>query len=516
MNIENIISQFNPELDDNNLEIIKLFNRLETKEEYQTEAVSHIDKLLLKNFNILKDKLEKCSIKVNTALFGDKKFINESYAYEIPIQKEYFENNENVKFEDNILTNTNIKSSKDKRINLSINNITSRKNTSFKFINKTLYIEKNELHNYQEIQLHIPKNIISGLLHIQFSKYDNITLLNKFGRELVPKTITNFITHPISKNTESLVIRFNSNEKKSLNITDFYVSESSYSLESVVYTKPIGLFEELQEIAINTCDNYSDENSDINYEMSINKGPYRTIRPLNKQKNLHLNSILSVDDTLSYYKLENSIYWDDLNLYTTDHFDSQAINILKSFSYKLGDDLGLIVSEEIFIYLEEDLELKFNKNDIFSINDIEYDIKDESKNILLKKGFNKLRLPASLWNQTINMLQYEVIEIGPKITTLRLKEDGSIVNRLLDFDTKTNNSIFLQLIQKAKIFVEEVTLKTYFANSVLYITKNTNKDAHTFIKYKTNYVETVQLKITLKSLSKTSPVYLSSLTIRGI
>ena len=139
--------------------------------------------------NILKDKLEKCSIEVNTALFGDKKFINESYAYEIPIQKEYFENNENVKFEDNILTNTNIKSSKDKRINLSINNITSRKNTSFKFTNKTLYIEKNELHNYQEIQLHIPKNIISGLLHIQFSKYDNITLLNKFGRELVPKTI---------------------------------------------------------------------------------------------------------------------------------------------------------------------------------------------------------------------------------------------------------------------------------------------------------------------------------------
>ena len=166
--------------------------------------------------------------------------------------------------------------------------------------------------------------------------------------------------------------------------------------------------------------------------------------------------------------------------------------------------------------LEEDLELKFNKNDIFSINDIEYDIKDESKNILLKKGFNKLRLPASLWNQTINMLQYEVIEVGPKVTTLRLKEDGSIVNRLIDFDTKTNNSIFLQLIQKAKIFVEEVTLKTYFANNVLYITKNTNKDAHTFIKYKTNYVETVQLKITLKSLSKTSPVYLSSLTIRGI
>lgn len=516
MNIKNIISKFNPEIDDDNLEIIGLFNNLENKDKVQRDYISRLDKVLMKNFNQLKEKLENCNIKVNTALFGDKKFINETYSYEIPIEKDYFELNESIRFENNILTNTNIKSSKDKRNVLDINNITSRKSTSFKFNNKTLYIEKNELYNYQEIQINIPKNITSGLLYIEFNKYDNITLLNKYGRELVPKSITNFITHPISKTTESLIIRFNSNQKKSLSIKDFYVSENAYNLESIVYTRPIGIFENLQEIAINTCDNYSEENADINYEISLNKGPYRTIRPLNKQKNLHLNSILSVDDNLTYYKLEDSIYWEDTRLYTTDHFKNETVNILKSFSYKLGDDLGLITDEEIFIYLEEDLFLKFNKNDSFSINSTNYVIKEEEKMILLKKGFNKLKIPLDLWNQTINLLQHEILEITENITKIKSKETGLIVNKLLDFNTKTNNSIFLQLVLKSTIFVKELNLKSYYIDDSLYITKTTNKESHIFVKYKTNYIETVQLKITLKSLSKTSPVYLSSLTIRGI
>ena len=137
MKKSNIIEQFNPNIPKTELEIIDLFNNLENKDTNQIEYIKKLDKQIIKNFNILKEKLEKCSIKVNTAIFGDKKFINESYAYEIPLNKEYFEDNVNIKFENNILTNNITKASKDNRKDLGIENITSKKNTLFNFKNKT-------------------------------------------------------------------------------------------------------------------------------------------------------------------------------------------------------------------------------------------------------------------------------------------------------------------------------------------------------------------------------------------
>lgn len=514
MNKSNIVKNFQPEIKSSELEIIDLFYNLETKDERQNQFINSLDKKLIKNFNTLKEKLEKCSVKVNTAIFGDKKFINESYAYEVPINKDYFENNLNVKFEDNILTNNTSKASKENRLDLDIKSITSRKNTDFNFKNKTLIIEKNDLYSYQELQLNLPKNINSGTLYLEFNKYDNISLLNKFGKEIIPKAIINSITHPIGKDTEALIVRFNSNEKRDLSIKDFYISENSFNLESLVYSKPIGIYQELKEIGINTCDNYSDQTSDIKYEISINKGTYREIRPLNKQKNLNLNSILSVDDKLTYYKLSDSIYEDNLRLYTTDHFDNQSINLLKSFEYKLGDDLGIILNEVFYIYLEKDLEVFLNLGNTIEVNDLKIEAVKDKHPLTLKRGFNKLKVPLDIWNQDINLLRYEVVSISDSYLTLKSKEDNTLINKTTTF-TKTN-SLFLQVILNASIFINKLEEKPYYVNERLYITKSGNNSAHVFIKYKTNYVETIQLKITLKSLSKTSPVYLSSLTIRGL
>lgn len=511
MNKSNIIEQFNSNIPKTELEVIELFDNLEYKDTNQIEYIKKLDKQIIKNFNTLKEKLEKCSIKVNTAIFGDKKFINESYAYEIPLNKEYFEDNVDIKFENNILTNNITKASKDNRKDLGIENITSKKNTLFNFKNKTLTIEKNTDYNYQEIQLNIPKTINSGIIYIEFNKYDNLSLLNKFGKEIVPKSITNFISHPISKDTESVIIRFNVNERKNLNIKSFYISENSFNLESEVFSKPIAIYQELENIGINTCDNYSDVNSDIKYEISINKGNYREIRPLNKQKNLDLNSILSVDDTITYYKLSDSLFEDNIRLYTTDHFKNETVNILKSFEFKLGEDLGIILKEEIFIYLEKDIEVFLNDNDIIFVDNIKIENK---KDIKLKKGFHKLSVPQNTWNQTINLLKYEILKIDENLVTMKNKEDNSVVTKVLEDSEK--NSLFLQLILKSSIFINELKEKPYYVNNKLYITKSVNADSHIFIKYKTNYVETIQLKITLKSLSKTNPVYLSSLTIRGI
>lgn len=514
MNKSNIVNQFTPKMPKEQLKILELFDILETKEERQINYIDNLDKQILKKFNILKEKLEQCSLKVNTAIFGDKKFINESYAYEIPINKDYFEDNINVKFEDNILTNTLSKASKSNRTELDIRSITSRKNTKFNFKNKTLNLEKNDTYDYQEIQINLPKNITAGTLHLEFNKYDNISLLNKYGKEIVQKSITNNITQPISKDTEALIVRFNSNEEKFFNIQNFYISENSFNLESMVYSKPIGIYQDLKEIGINTCDNYSEDTSDIKYEISINKGNYREIRPLNKQKNLNLFSILSVDDKLTYYKLEDSIYHDNIRLYTTEHFENQTVNLINSFKYKLGEDLGLIPTEDFFSFSEKDIQIVLKENSVIYINGNKTEALGADKEVILKKGFNELKVPEDVWNQDINLLRYKVLNFENNLVTLELKEDKSIVTKVTDYALK--DSLFLQMVLKSDIFVEKTKEKPYYANGRFYITKTSNNSSHVFIKFKTNYVETIQLKITLKSLTKTNPVYISSITIRGI
>ena len=328
MNKMSIIRSFNGELDETNLKIVDLFDKAECKGDYQESFIKDLDKLLTRSFNTLKERLEGCSVKINTAVFGDKKFINEAYAYEIPIEKEYFETEDlQVKFKDNILINESVKPSKDNKIPLDIKSIVSKKNTSFKFINKVIQLDKNEFYSYQELQINLPKETKAGLMHIEFDSFNSITVLNRYGKEIASKVITKSITQPISTETEAIILRFNSNEKKDLNLIEFYVSENTYNLESTLYTKPIGIFQQLKEIAINTCDNYSDQNSELKYEISLNSGEFREIRPLNKQKNLDINSVISVDETLTYSKLEQAIYTEDLRLYTTDHLKNQEVNL---------------------------------------------------------------------------------------------------------------------------------------------------------------------------------------------
>ena len=347
---------------------------------------------------------------------------------------------------------------------------------------------------------------------------DNLTVLNRFGKELAPRTITNFIAQPISKDTKAIILRFNVNEKKDISINEFYIAENSFDLDSIVYTKPIGLNQELKEIGINTCDNYSDINSDISYEISINGGDYRDIRPLNKQKNLHLNSILAVDDSLTYYNLKQSIYNDNVNLYTTTDFKSTEVTIMESFRFKLGTDIGLLTGKELNILLKEDLDLILNLGDVISVNGTSIEAKEPSFKVSLKKGFNTLSIPEYLWNQRDNMLQYEILEVSPTVLKLKSKATGEVINKLNDFNPNTSkdNSIFLQLVLKAEIFYKNSNEKLFYLNDRLYITKSGDNNGHVFIKHSSNFVNTVQLKINLKSLNKTSPVYLSSLTIRGV
>ena len=504
-----IIAKFNPELSATDLDSIEDFSRLEKRILKQTEKVANLDRSIIKHSNELKQRINELGIKINAALFGSKKFINESYAFEIPIQDVYFEPNSATLFKDGILTTQSEVFKEDNQRELNITNISSRKNTDFKFISNTLFIEENSYYNYQELELKLPKNLIAGFLYIEFDTYNNISVLNSFGKEVAPKKITNFIKHPVSIKNKSIILRFNNNTKKKIKILDFFVTEENFRLSSEIITKPIAIGRSLSQIGLNTCDNYSSEDIDISYQISINEKEFADIRPLNKQKNLNINSIIATDPDLKVYKLSNSIINENRHLFLIDDFESKSFNLIDSFEFKLGEELGVVdTTKDIYINIKKDRNLFITKNTYIIINGKRVDGGAEGLTYTLKKGLVRLQTTLEIWNQRHNVLETDILEVEGSSVKIRDKH-GNINTVIIE------KSLFYQLY-KEDIYSNKLSTNINFINNRILLSKESENQAYVFIKEKTNFVNTIRLKILLKTNNKNIPPYISSLTLRGI
>ena len=100
-----IISKFNNELDEEELESIDLFNYIEEKNKFHNSEITKLNDYIKTKLSELNNKIIETDMKINSAIFGDKKFVNESYAFDIPLEENYFINPESMTFEDGILTN---------------------------------------------------------------------------------------------------------------------------------------------------------------------------------------------------------------------------------------------------------------------------------------------------------------------------------------------------------------------------------------------------------------------------
>ena len=75
---------------------------------------------------------------------------------------------------------------------------------------------------------------------------------------------------------------------------------------------------------------------------------------------------------------------------------------------------------------------------------------------------------------------------------------------------------FLKLFTEGDILLNEIKPSVYFENQSMYLEKYNNNDLFIYFKYKNILVETIQIKIILKTLKQNNPVYVSTLTVRGV
>lgn len=504
-----VISKFNNELDTEELESIDLFNYIEEKNKFHNDEINKLNDFIKTKLSELNNKIIETDIKISSAIFGDKKFINESFAFDIPIEENYFINPQSMTFKDGILTNKINKTAQTEKIILDVKNITSLKNTDFKFSDNKLQIFKNYDYPYQELEINFDTSITSGFLNILFNKTDNISILDNYGKKIIENKITNKINLPINENMNSIIIRFDDNKYKEFIIQEFYITKFNFELENEITTKLININQNLKQIGINTCDNYSNKYSDIQYYISINKNPFKLIRPLNKQKNLDIDSIIYTNTEYNNLKLTNSVEFLNKTLFLLPDLDSNPIDIIKSFEYKLGDNVFTLLNNEFYFYCNNDIQIKLNESDKFYFNNQLI----ENKNLLnIKKGFNKFKIDSLIWNQKENLEQYQLISITENKLTLK----DRVSNDILVKDINKNESLFLKLFLEGDILFNEVYPKIYYENQSTYIEKENIDNIYIYFKYKNTLVETVQLKIILKTLKQNNPVYVSTLTVRGV
>lgn len=508
MNISEVIKQFQPDLTKESKAILDLFYNLKARSDKNNKAVERVlDKIALKQSQ-LDIKIDKTAEAVRLALFGDKKFLSETLSLEIPMEPQWFSEGAFAITNGVLTPKPQFGSDVNKKL-IDLRTLTSRKETDFSITEDRVFIHKNVRYPYQELEIHLPAS--EGILYIAFDKPEKLSVLDRYGKELLDTAIRDSIALPVTLNSRSVVIRFEVNVNKSLKVKDLYIAEQAYQESAIVETKLIAVGQWLRQIAINTCDNYSDPSLDMSYQISINEGPFRDIRPLNKQKGVDIPSVLYIDGATHRISLVDSIQTDLGSAFTLDGLDSQDFIIDSAFRSKLGHDIGYPLggsqSFQVSFWLEEVSNIKLTPGRALRANGELLEASTSEKVVKLKKGLNTLELTPLTWNQQENLLEWGVERLEGNTLHLKSRKDGSLATK----QVIPEESIFLQLIGKTRDFyMDKYEPEVISIGKQRYILRDSHKDCHLLIRYKTRYVESVKVRVGLDKKS-----YITSMMIRG-
>lgn len=508
MNREAIVKAFNPYLRDKEAELVSKMSDQFDRVRLHTDSIENLRAAIIKAQSKLRLRLEQVSRTVQLALMGDKKFSTETYTYELPLEAPYF-NPEAVQITSGILTpKIKNKASKRKR-ELPMNSLGSRKDTEFKIIGKKVALSQNTYFPYQEIEIKLPTDIVSGFLHLAFDTRQMISVLDSYGKEIEDTSVRDSLSLPISKDTKVYVIRFEDNQAKVFSIKDLFITDEQFEDKATFESAPIQINQELSEIALNTCDNYSDPNIDIKYELSVNGGVYREIRPLNKHKNVELSSVLLVDDSIKQAPLTRKLKTELGSMFITDELETQNIQIEKAFGKKLGANwFNYFPDQVIHFYIDKPMTLEIEDTWNVRLNGFAVAGKVE-----LPFGYNTLSCDSLAWNQVLDVATYDLISYEGDLMVLREIKTGDEVTKVIPSDTK---SLFLQLFPYVDLYSDPTTVEKVYIQDKLYLKADNVSSLFLFYKQQRVIVDRVRLKISMVSKDVATPAYISSITIRGV
>ena len=208
-----------------------------------------------------------------------------------------------------------------------------------------LKLNKNFYNNYQQIKITLPRITQTGILYLEFDKQEAFSILNRDGYEIIPKHISNTVKFPVNNDSRSFSIRLLENTDREVIVKALYFTEQIYNTTTVYESTIMSVEEDLSLLSVQTCDNYTDKNVNIKYEISVNEREYEEFRPNGKLKeNLTQSiikaSILNYENTI---KLSNPILDNGVYKFYTNELINSEIKV-KAFSWKFKEDFNSVES----------------------------------------------------------------------------------------------------------------------------------------------------------------------------
>lgn len=559
------------DIEDVALQEYRLDTKLEQLDDVQTEIterVRNINDLIRTRLVQTKYKLEKSRDIVKQAMLSEKKLVGETYTAFLPLDKEYTTSKTTATIEDGVVLGVGYEeeSKTGTELDLSTIYLIGEETTQFKIISDQkryplkIELEKNLYNPYNQIKVVIPSIIESGILFIKFKNVEAFSILNKDGYEIVERKLSDTVKFTVDKNDKTFSLRFMDNNERILEIESLYFTEKIFNKKTVFETTPFIVGKDFSYLSIETCDNFNSPEVDMKYEISINGEEYQEFRPSGKIKGKAIQSIIKTDKYgfSAPILLENPVIEDGVYKFYTD----QPMNVysrIKLFSLKQEDDFK---SLETFLENKEIKNLFSNQNDTLdklmstsaSLVQYTYDTDDkinvhiavkkdfdfvlhedmevvldgvtythnntEKGLISIKKGLHTLTVNKNDWKELVNLNDYKIKRID--------EEELIVVNRNTTEEIKVpfyfnpyekqHSSVYLQLWKnEVDVFLlkEEVKRK-YDRQYVEYFYKNNPYKMYLYNESPSNFVQTVQIKLTMNPVSQLTSPYVSSITLRGI
>ena len=510
-----------------------------------SERIEGIKSVIQTKLLEVRRNLENCKLKVQEALLSERKLIGESYTAVLPLDKDYISKNTTALVENNMTLGVGYESelTSENLLNLDTLYIGAQEETVLKIESETLNsyplklkLNKNFYNNYQQIKITLPRITQTGILYLEFDKQEAFSILNRDGYEIIPKHISNTVKFPVNNDSRSFSIRLLENIDREVIVKALYFTEQIYNTTTVYESTIMSVEEDLSLLSVQTCDNYTDKNVNIKYEISVNEREYEEFRPNGKLKeNLTQSiikaSILNYENTvkLSNPILDNGVY----KFYTNELINSEIK--VKAFSWKFKEDFNSVESfvqdshnhpselfYNMFFVVKEDIKVVLNS--ILEFYDNGKLIKKETEGDVytLKRGIHKIRVLKTLWKETVDLNKFSIFSIlENKLTVIERETEEK---KTIDFiynpseDLVQSTSLYLQIFnKKVDIYLTEEKLNKKLDNAfVEYFFKSNPYPLYVISESVQTRVNTIQIRATMTSLDKVTCPYISNITIRGI
>lgn len=485
---------------------------------------------------LLGDRLRESKQLLNSALLADRKLTGETFTSIIPLTYDYVSDSSTATLKDTIIMGIEKdKMEGEEYINISGINITGEEHTVVK-VNSRVFPYTLEMHNkirsYSQVKIDISTVIREGIFNLEFEESQVISILDSNNFELVPKHVTKQISLPVTFQTNNFKIRFFNNEIQKIKINKATYTDKIYIQEVTYESKKLAIEENLSQVVIDTCDNYSDPNVDIQYFIRFNTEEYQSLRPLNKFKiNLedkYLQSIVLTDRYIDneIIKIEENILEDGVFKFEIENLQV-SVNKLRGFNKKLGDNLYSLEkyinknSYTINIFNKEEIEIVLNKDQSITLNNDLIQAKDKNLVLKLQKGFNRLEVDKTLWKEPVDLESTWIKEIKEDSLVVVDRETEEIREIPYIFNTlqASTNSIYLQLLEsESQVFIEEIEMfkKVSKTDTVEYIYKSDPNPIYIASYSRKKEINSIQLKAVMKSKDKRTCPFISRIILKGV